>query len=97
MGGEGSIQSMISSLRYNRSLRRKKNPFKENQKSTFLENHKLRNKKATKTQLDEVRAKIVEHKRKEQKRMFLIILFSIFFTSILVYLFVLLINNVVIG
>lgn len=95
MGGEGSIQHMINTLRNNKKLLRKKNYFKKDR--TFLSlsredfkaiNAKLNLKNATKEELALLRAKLVKE-RKRTYRINLIVIFSILcFGAVTVFYFI---------
>jgi len=82
MGGEGSIQHMINSLRNNRNLLRKKSIFKKER--TFLSTKKeyykaaqegeVELKKATKEELILLREKIIKQRKIESIRSWVIVL-----------------------
>jgi len=91
MGGEGSIQSMITSLRNNRNLLRKKSMFKRGR--TFLSTRKeyyktakgknIELKKASKEELQLIRNKIIKQ-RKVERIITLSIVIALFVAVIMV-------------
>ncbi|WP_435624723.1 hypothetical protein [Flagellimonas sp.] len=86
MGGEGSIQSMIVILRNNKKLLHKRNPFRRGSGFERLRDDyrkfsqgEIETKTVTKSQLREIRRKVIEENRKENIRIWVIgIVVSIF-------------------
>ena len=75
MGGEGSIQGMIVILRNNKKLLRKRNPFRRGKGFERLHDDyrkfsqgQIETKTVTKSQLREIRRKVVQENRKENIR-----------------------------
>ena len=79
MGGEGSIQSMITILRNNKRLLRKRDPFRRGKGFERLRDDyrkfsqgQIESKTVTQSQLREIRKRVIQERRKENMRTWII-------------------------
>ncbi len=86
--GSYYLLDMINKIKYNESLRRKKNVFKDNRDAYLKVSNReaVFFKTATKEQLAEIRTKVIEERKKESKKRIFILIISIPIAAICVYL-----------